>query len=188
MGFLSNSLALRTELPKYKPLIKFLSIFSFLYLSWYLAYEFYLHPFGQPDEAVLSNSAIISAGILKLLGFDIETGREYGWYFIAADGGSPIWVAEQCNGLKLFVLFTLFIIAFPGKIITKFIFIPIGVITIHFLNCIRIVVLVIIARYAPGWMEFNHTYTFTLLVYAYIFFLWYIWVKHYSLYRKPDIR
>ena len=29
----------------------------------------------------------------------------------------------------------------------------------------------------PEILDFNHTYTFTILVYGYVFYLWYLWSR-----------
>ena len=44
------------------------------------------------------------------------------------------------------------------------------------LSCpIDVVVLARMQATAPEWLEFNHDYTFTVLVYGLVFALWYLW-------------
>jgi len=96
---------------------------------------------------------------------------------IGIDGTHGLWIGDPCNGLTLFALFTGFIIAYPGPLKKKLWFIPVGIIAIHFINIIRIVALSLIVYYFPDpeVLDFNHTYTFTLLVYGFVFSLWYVW-------------
>ena len=39
---------------------------------------------------------------------------------------------------------------------------------------------------APEWLKFNHDYTFTVLVYAVVFGLWYGWVRWFVLAKSPS--
>jgi len=48
------------------------------------------------------------------------------------------------------------------------------------MNVLRIVALAIIETYSYEWTEFNHTYTFTLLMYVFIFGLWLFWINKFS--------
>ena len=66
----------------------------------------------------------------------------------------------------------------------KLIFIPIGILIVHGLNLLRLVALALIVVYHPDSLQFNHKYTFTILVYVCIFFLWMIWVKKFA---KPEV-
>jgi len=43
-----------------------------------------------------------------------------------------------------------------------------------------VVALALTANYFPEYLNFNHTYTFTFMVYAFIFLLWMIWVNRFS--------
>ena len=51
----------------------------------------------------------------------------------------------------------------------------VGVATVHFANYLRVMALMWIQVYWPESLDFNHHYTFTVLVYGVIFLLWYIW-------------
>jgi exosortase/archaeosortase family protein len=50
-----------------------------------------------------------------------------------------------------------------------------GILIIHLLNIIRVIALTLLAYKAPEYLDFNHTYTFTILVYSVVFILWMIW-------------
>ncbi len=154
-----------------------------LYIAWFLIYELWLHPQGIIDRLMIDNLISGSAKILKLMGYTLipfppesETIRTIG-----IDGTHGLWIGDPCNGLTIFALFTGFIVSFPGKIKDKLWFIPLGLISIHILNIIRIVALCILLRYDATSLEFNHTYTFTLIVYSYVFLLWIIWINKFSI-------
>jgi exosortase/archaeosortase family protein len=91
-----------------------------------------------------------------------------------------VWIGEPCNGIKVFGLFTIFILSFRGDIIKKLIFIPFGILIIHFLNILRIALLTYISAINPYILDFNHNVTFQLLIYGSMLGLWYIWIINFS--------
>lgn len=165
---------------KRNPFLKFLITAVLLYILWYILYELWLHPAGKIDSLVINNSIFLTSKLLTLFGYDVFTSHTETIRTLGIDGTPGLWIGDPCNGLTLFALFTGFIIAYPGTIKKKLIYIPIGIITIHFLNILRISGLCMVVFYSPESLEFNHTYTFTIIVYAYIFLLWMIWVKIFS--------
>jgi len=154
-------------------------VFAFvLYLSWYLLYEFVIKPYTLIDEKLITLIITNTAFILKLFGLTVyQRLEDKNVQLIGIDGAHPIWIGSPCNALTLFMFFALFVIAFPGSIKRKLWFIPLGIVIIHFTNVLRIICLAAINYVAPQYVEFNHTYTFTLLVYGIIFLLWMWWVK-----------
>ena len=89
-------------------------------------------------------------------------------------------VGNACNGLELFILFAGFIACFPGNNKNKLWFIPLGIIAIELVNAMRAAVLALNQYYRPQSLQFNHHYTFTMIVYAFIFYLWYLWVNRFA--------
>ncbi|MDQ3190827.1 MAG: archaeosortase/exosortase family protein [Bacteroidota bacterium] len=149
-----------------------------LYIIWYLLYDLWIHPAGKLDLLVIDNLIYVSSGILKLLGYQlIDYPYSAAIRSMGIDGAHGLWVGDACNGLTLFALFTGFIIAFPGPIKSKLWFIPLGLVSIHFINILRIVGLAVTQLYFPDSLDFNHTYTFTFLVYGWVFLLWVGWVR-----------
>ena len=157
---------------------RFFVLASILYLSWYLLYQWVVKPYTRIDERLISLIITNSAFILKLLGFSVyQSMEDRNLQLIGIDGSHPIWIGSPCNALTLFMFFMLFVIAFPGRVKRKLWFIPLGIVIIHFTNVLRVISLIIINYYAPQYIEFNHTYTFTVLVYGIIFLLWMWWVN-----------
>ena len=154
-----------------------------LYLFWYMLYDLWLHPKGNLDNIVSNNLAFLSSLIISSLGFtpiDSAAISTENITVIGIDGTHGLWVGDACNGITLFALFVGFIIVYPGRIINKLWFIPIGMLIIHIINIIRIVSLCLILFYAPDALNFNHTYTFTIIVYAVVFGLWLLWSNKYA--------
>lgn len=147
-------------------------------VAWQLLYDLYLHTNSKIDLWLVENLLSSSRAILKRLGFITFVGAQR---LMGIDSTSGLWVGDPCNGLTLFAIFTGFIIVFPGKLIHKLWFIPSGIIIIHALNILRIVSLAIIQlKYSKETVEFNHSYTFTILIYSFIFLMWIIWVRYFS--------
>lgn len=166
---------------KQNAFIKFVVTAGFLYLILYLIYQFVVKKYTYYDQKFIGSIIQSVDLILKAIGyktFTVLQDRDY--QVIGIDGSNGVWVGSNCNAITLFSLFSVFIIAYPGKLKDKLWFIPIGVIAIHLLNILRVIALVLIANYYPEYLNFNHTYTFTFLVYSFIFLLWMIWVNKYS--------
>ena len=170
------------------PLFRFVVYAFTLYVFWFIIYDNWLQPARTLDQFVIVTIIDHVAVLLRLIGFEIASPADYGPGIrtIGIMGSSEVWIGDSCNGIKLFALFTGFVIAYPGPLLKKIWFIPFGIITIHFLNVIRVAVLAIIVKYFPETLDFNHTYTFTILVYSYVFTLWYLWANKLSIVDQKD--
>ena len=186
------------------PLVRFLGVAIVLYLGWYVLYEFVLHPKyttelinGKEvrvervrlDDHMNANLKWLSGNGLRLLGYDLipEFSPDPNIRTVGVDGTHGLWIGDECNGLKLFALFSCVIIAFPGPWRKKLWFIPFGILAIHLINVIRIIGLALVVLYAPQSLDFNHNVTFTITVYSFIFLLWYWWAKKFAnLNTKPE--
>ncbi len=166
-----------------EPIVKFLAGGFLLYISWLALYEWVIHPDGSLDDAVIQNTLSISTAVLERMGYVVERTGERA---IQIQGTPGLFIGDSCNGISLFALFSIFIIAFPGKLLSKLVFIPIGILIIHLLNVSRVVLLAIIETYSYEWTEFNHTYTFTLIIYAFIFGMWIVWINRFSNLKKKS--
>lgn len=161
-------------------IVRFLALFLGLYTLWMIVYHYKIHPWGKLDMLVINDSSLWSLWLLETLGFDTFQGTSETIRTIGIQGTHGLWIGDPCNGLTLFALFSLFIIAYPGKWKHKAWYIPLGIALIHTLNIIRITALCIITLKWPASLDFNHTYLFQVLMYGFIFLLWYIWIKKFS--------
>ncbi|MBI3503149.1 MAG: hypothetical protein HY063_15285 [Bacteroidetes bacterium] len=160
-----------------EPVVRFLFFGLALYLGWLAIYEWWIQPMRWADNAVISNTLFLSRKILGGFGYETASCSER---MICLKGTPGLFMGDSCNGISLFALYSIFLIAFPGKIISKLIFIPAGIVCIHLLNVFRVVCLSVIETYSYSWTEFNHTYTFTILIYVFIFGAWLYWVNKFS--------
>ncbi len=164
-------------------LYRFVLFAVLLYLAWLILYEYWLHPLGILDRYMIDNIIWMSAFVLKVMGYSLigDFPFDEGIRTIGIDGTHGVWVGDPCNGISLFALFTGFVLAYPGPIKHKLWFIPLGLLLVHLINVIRVTALTLIVYYAPEYLDFNHTYTFTLLVYGFVFFLWWLWANKVSM-------
>jgi exosortase/archaeosortase family protein len=157
------------------PVILFLLKALGLYVIWYFIYELWLHPIGKLDIWVIKSTLKSALMMLKFFGFQTFTGGER---LIGIDGTSGLWMGDNCDCIELCALFAGFIIAFPGNLIKKLWYIPSGIVLIFVLNVLRMIFLSIVQKnFSTKALEFNHTYTFTVMVYLFIFLLWFYWIK-----------
>lgn len=168
---MTNSLSFKN------PIVRFLISIFILYILWYCVYDLWLHPIGKIDLVVIDFTIVVSKWLLELMNYTVFTGVER---VIGVDGTGGLWIGDNCNGIALFGLFAGFVMAYKGKIIYKIVYIIMGVVSIELLNILRVVGLAILDTHSRAWTEFNHTYTFNIIIYAYIFMLWMIWANKIS--------
>jgi exosortase family protein XrtF len=164
------------------PFYAFLSKAFGLYFFWYLTYELWLHPKAVFDNLVIENLVFWSESLLRTFGYALIPPGSAGDQIrvVGIDGTHGLWIGDPCNGISLFALFTGFVIAFPGPVKAKLWYIPAGIVFLHFINVLRIVGLTMVLKYYPSSLAFNHTYTFTIVVYSFVFLLWILWVNKFS--------
>ena len=166
---------------------------------WFTCYHFlykinYLFSTQENNVDLLNSISIIlgeqSNMILNLFGYETMLEIQSDMVItkiIGNDFDHGVWIGEPCNGVKVFGVFSIFIIAFPGSLKNKLWFIPTGIIFIHFINVIRIAILTIISSKNPQILDFNHNITFQVIVYSIILFFWYTWLKKFALIEDQQL-
>jgi len=165
-----------------KPLTRFLITAAFLYLGWHLLWYNWIEPEGTLNHYLTYNTAWISAFCLNLFSesnFTLSPFVEQNTYLFK-DKMPVVLIEHGCNGLILMVLFAAFIVAFPGPKQKKLWFVPLGIISIYLINSLRVIGLAVNHMFSKSSFDFNHKYTFTILVYGAIFYFWMIWVNRFS--------
>jgi len=175
-----------TSVAKGDPVIRFLVLAAALYLGWYLLYEFVLHPNGALDRATIDSLMAWASGILTFLGYDLipEPANAENIRTIGVQGGHLLWIGDPCNGVGLFAVFLIFLIAYPGPWKHKIWFGGLGLLSIHLINALRVVALCLIVTVDYELLNFNHDYTFYVVVYGWVFLLWAIWVREFLPFTK----
>ena len=172
----------KTFILQNQELIKFLASAFLLLLTWVLISAFYPSIISDMHYFIIKPQADISANVLRLFGYEIDqdymvNGCDARLVFA---GYGAICVGSGCSGLELFLLFFGFILLMRGRLKDKLWFVPLGFLSILILNIIRIIALSIIYYHKPESLDFNHKYTFVIIVYGAIFGLWVLWVTKFA--------
>lgn len=163
-----------------KAALVFIAKLAAVFLVLYLFYEEFLSVYTSANSDLIALIMQHSEKLLVLLGYELLQSNGFYQYHIGIANTSGVVIGDPCNGMSLFVLYTSFILVFKGKWWFKLISILVGIFSIYLLNVIRIVALCIVVKYNPESLQFHHSYTFTLLVYAFIFMLWVFRIKIYQ--------
>jgi len=121
-------------------------------------------PYSTREGIHISNDA--DGRPFQEQGMDIFLGQE-----------KVLYIADVCNGLELLVLYAGLIICLPSSARRKSLFVAGGFLFIEVINVIRCMALVQVFLHRPDWLDFTHHYLFSFLVYAAIFWLWYIFSR-----------
>lgn len=167
-------------------IVRFLLIAGGLYVVWLLLYNLIIQQYTFADYYLNYNIIRLAQEFLSLFGVETFIDIESDHILLVMNEGNfrPILLGDACNGFKLFSIFSIFIIAFPGSWKSKLWFIPMGIVSVHLANVLRVAILLLINNYYPKYMDFNHLYTFTVFVYGIIFLLWYWYAKKFSEYEQ----
>ncbi|MBX3165642.1 MAG: archaeosortase/exosortase family protein [Bacteroidetes bacterium] len=162
--------------------VRFIITAGMLYLLLFFVHQFVIKKYTYYDQKFISTIIVSAETVLNFIGYKTFTVlQDRDMQVIGIDGSNGVWVGGPCNAISLFILFSIFVIAYPGNQKAKWWFIPTGIAAIHILNIVRVTVLAIIANhFPPAVLNFNHTYTFTFLVYLFIFGLWLLWVNKFA--------
>jgi exosortase family protein XrtF len=156
-----------------RPLLSFLGKVLAVYGMWYVAYDLWLLPDGRLDAWLSTNVAWVSGEILSAVGFEPSgTGRS-----LRLPGVAGVYVADGCNGLTTIGLFIGFVVAYPGKMVRRLLFIPLGILAIYATNVLRVIAMVLAQKYWPAAFDPLHTFGLTAIFYVVVFALWVLWAN-----------
>jgi exosortase/archaeosortase family protein len=177
-----------TRIPK--PVRKFLLMATILFVVWKAVYLLFLLPGRVLDKPLTYVIGKGTAATLRLFNPSgdynaIPAMHPKGF---GNQGLEPVMavrsgqtglldIADVCNGLELLVLYAGLILCLPATRNRKLAYIIGGIIGIEILNVIRCAGLVLIYLHKPEWLDFSHHYLFTFVVYAFIFWLWYLFSR-----------
>jgi exosortase/archaeosortase family protein len=158
-------------------LLKFIFSVLAFYLIGLVFYESFLLPKTQMDEYLIHGLVVVSEWVIQNLGF-VTSGHETPlFYTIQIENSVGVWVSPNCDGWMVVWVFLSVWIFLPIMRYWKLAMIPLCALAIESVNVIRIVSLAIITKYFPQSLAFNHDYTFTIVVYGFVIFLWWLGIK-----------
>lgn len=162
-----------------KKAVRFLLIFVGLYLVLNVSYGSFVQYYYPTSDPF---TRWVTSQVTWLLSrFDPSVTSEVSLYnnniAVLKDKVTIISVFEGCNGLNVIIVYLVFLLAFQGSTASTIKFGAAGIVGIHFFNLGRIVLLYIVALYFRPQLYFFHKYFFTGVIYAFVFALWYLWVR-----------
>lgn len=163
---------LTTFVRAHRAQLGFLVRLGLVYGVWYLLYEGWLHPDGRLDAWIAETLSRLAGTLLSLVGFEpIIQERVLG-----LPGAPGVIVEDACNGIETLGLFVGFVVAFPGRMARRFLFIPAGLLLVYLANAVRVAVLAALQVHWPYGFEALHG-AGNMFFYAAIFVLWVVWVQ-----------
>lgn len=171
---------------KLNPFYRFILISFLCYLVWFVLYDLWLKKVGYLDNVLGYSTTVIVIKLMTILHYDATYQESNQLYFFYNNGVKLLQMVPACNGQVLYPLFAGFILATPGIGKVKIKYILVGSLLIYFVNVARVFALVLLKIHMPLYLSFNHKYTFTVIVYGFIFGLWLIWIKYFVAKEKNE--
>jgi exosortase/archaeosortase family protein len=160
-----------------KSFLLFLTIYFVLNLAY-----FKFFPKGTLiDDALRKSETAITTSVLQLFLNDVNSislirENDQKSEEIYINGIRTMGVINECNALKIHLIFSIFILIINGSH-AKSLMLIIGNGMIYLVNIIRLISLTLILHYSPDNFEFHHEYTFSLLLYLIVFVMWYFYIN-----------
>ena len=98
------------------------------YVVWSVAYEQALKPKTMLDELVIGHMVSATECVMQALEWPVGTYPQAATHRnrVGVAGHVGVRIGAPCDGVALFALFTIFVLAFPGAVHRKLWFIPAG--------------------------------------------------------------
>jgi exosortase family protein XrtF len=181
----SHNLNIKQLYKEYKPAIFFLLRFLGIYVAGNILYGLWIVSYGNLADPVTQLVTANSAWLLKTIGFNATTlsSNVYPIVSLQLDNQTVVNVYEGCNAINVSILFVAFLFAYKGTVKRTLIFSVLGLMAIYLFNLLRVAGLFLVAKYFPDQLYLMHKFIFTGIIYAFIFALWFLWVKKYAINR-----
>lgn len=115
--------------------------------------------------------------VCDILGYE---GGAYGRVFFI-EGTNGIAIKNSCIGISAMVIFGGLIAVYPGRWKHKLWYIPLGMVLVQASNLFRLVSLAIMQKHSSeAFVRFNHSYTYLIITYSFIFVLVAWWFNKWS--------
>ena len=156
---------------RFSPLTLFLLKAGGVYAAWQLVYDFVVLPDGRVDTWLSITGVKLAAAGLSFVGWEIETAGR----FIACIGNRGVEIQNGCNGMDLLGLYAGFIIAYPGDLKKRAVFMAGGIGLLFITNVLRIAFFALSNLYFPQYWDPVHYYSSYVFFYPIVLTLWYLW-------------
>ena len=136
--------------------------------------DYYVFRQSETHQILIDFLGKTSVFVYRFLGYDYRYVNSE-----IFEGNDPLlMIGFTCDGLSFMTMFLAFVLAYPiQKPLRKIWFILFGIVVIHLLNTIRVLLLIMNVQVSYSTFDFNHKYTFIVIVYGIVLWMWMIWAK-----------
>jgi exosortase family protein XrtF len=169
---------LKSLLKEFRPALLFLGKFLVFYFVGNILYGLFVESYGYHADSVTRVVTDQSAWLLNVIGYSVTEEDHNSEPKIALKQHQRVvlYIFEGCNSINIIIVFLAFLFAYGGSLKKLVIFIPMGLITIHIFNLLRLTLLFYLALINSNQFYYFHKYFFTAILYFVVFGLWTIWV------------
>ena len=153
------------------PAYRFVLLFALLLGAESVAYPVVTKQFFGPIQALTRGTARIEYGVLRP--FTPEASLDDN---LVKLGGFSVRIIEECTGIFEMIIFVAAVVAFPTSWPRRAIGLAFGLPLLYLFNLVRIVVLLVVGRYAPSSFEFMHVYFWQATQIVMITSVWLLWI------------
>lgn len=126
------------------------------------------------NDILKTSLAQSSAWLISLLGYEpVIIGNN----MVKIQGSSGVEIGNYCLALELMVLYITLVATYPAPLKLKLGVILGGLIMIHLINVLRVALLNLMTVHLPQYADFNHHFTFRILVFLFILVIYNRYVK-----------
>jgi len=157
---------------KISPFTIFLLKAAGVYAAWQLFYDLFILPDSRLDAWLSVTGVKFAAAGLSFFGWNIDSAGR----FISIIGNRGVEIQNGCNGIDLLGLYAGFIIAYPGNLKKRILFLIGGIGLLFIANVLRIACFTLSNFYFPDYWEPVHIYSSYIFFYPIVLILWFLWM------------
>lgn len=133
------------------------------------------------NDVLKTSLAQGSAMFIELFGYEpVIIGNN----MVKIQGSSGVEIGNYCLALELMVLYITLVATYPAPAKLKLWVIASGLVLIHLINMLRIALLNLMTVHLPEYADFNHHFTFRIVVFLFILVIYNRYVKRASVLAK----
>jgi exosortase family protein XrtF len=169
---------LKNLLKEFRPALLFLGKFLVFYFVGNILYGLFVESYGHSPDAVTRVVTNQSAWLLNVIGYSVTEEDHTSEPKIALKQHQHVvlYIFEGCNSVNVIIVFLSFLFAYGGSLRKLAVFLPLGLLTIHVFNLLRLDLLFYMAWSNSSQFYYFHKYFFTAILYLVVFALWTVWV------------
>ena len=116
-----------------------------------------------------------SAWLIGLFGYEPVL---IGYNMVKIQGSSGVEIGNYCLAVELMVLFVALVVTYPAPLKLKLLVVGGGLVLIHIINMLRVALLNLMTVHLPEYVDFNHHFTFRIVVFVFILAVYAQFVKY----------